>query len=58
MGTPVLKFVAVHRAIKRDPHAREYMDQVLAPVEATELDTLKMFNVHDAAKAAVVKARR
>jgi hypothetical protein len=28
------------------------------PVEKSELDTLEMFNVHDAAKAAVVKARR
>ncbi len=54
----ILKFGAVRRAIKKDPHARAYMDQALAPVEKSELDTLEMFNVHDAAKAAVVKARR
>jgi radical SAM superfamily enzyme YgiQ (UPF0313 family) len=54
----ILKYGALRRAIKRDPHARDYMDQALMPVEKSELDTLEMFNVHDAAKAAVVKARR
>jgi radical SAM superfamily enzyme YgiQ (UPF0313 family) len=58
MGRLIWKFSAVRRAIKADKNARTYMDQALAPVAEGELDTLEMFNVHDAAKAAVSKARR
>ena len=48
----------VRRAIKRDPHARDYMDTALTPVTDDEMDVLEMFNVTDAARAAGVKARR
>ena len=54
----VLRMARVRRALKRDPHAREYMDQALMPVQDDELDTLEMFNVTAAARTAGDKAKR
>ena len=48
----------VRKRIKRDPGARDYMDQALTPVAADELDTLEIFTHNAAAKSAVSKARR
>jgi len=58
MARLIWKFSRVRKAIKRDPQARHYMDQALTPVAASELDTLEIFTVNAAAKAAVSKARR
>jgi hypothetical protein len=56
----VRMFLKMHkalRAIKRDPHAREYMDTALAPVASSDLDLLEMFQVTEAARAVATKAR-
>src|SRR5262249_46324419 len=44
--------------LKRDPQARNYMDQALMPVADSDLDTLEMLNVSKSARAAGDKARR
>jgi len=58
MARLIRTMTRIRKQIKRDPHARDYMDQALTPVVADELDTLEMFTANDAAKAAVTKARR
>jgi hypothetical protein len=52
-----LKMHKVLRKIRRDPHAREYMDTALAPVESGDLDLLEMFQVTEAARAVATKAK-
>jgi hypothetical protein len=47
----------VSRSLKRDVNARAYMDTALAPVEASDLDLLEMFQVTEAARTAATKAR-
>ncbi|HKT20160.1 MAG TPA: radical SAM protein [Stellaceae bacterium] len=54
----VWKFERLRRRIRKDPHARDYVDQATTPVVEDELDTLALFTANDAAKAAVTKARR
>ncbi len=54
----IWRMARVRHAIKRDPHARDYMDTALTPVTDDEMDVLEMFTVTDAARAAGVKARR
>ncbi len=54
----VWRMARVRRALKRDPMARHYMDTALTPVADDELETLEMFNVTAAARAAGEKARR
>jgi hypothetical protein len=54
----IWRMAAVRRAIKRDPQARNYMDQALTPVTDGELDGLEMFNVTTSARAAADKAKR
>jgi hypothetical protein len=58
MARLIWTMTRVRKEIKRDPQARDYMDQALTPVVENELDTLEMFTANDAAKAAVSKARR
>src|SRR5579864_952830 len=58
MARLIWTMTRVRKRIKRDPQARDYMDQALMPVVAGELDTLEMFTANDAARAAVTKARR
>jgi hypothetical protein len=58
IASVVWKMGAVRRAIKRDPRAREYMDEALTPVTDAELDGLEMFNVTTSARAAADKAKR
>jgi radical SAM superfamily enzyme YgiQ (UPF0313 family) len=41
-----------HR-LKRDPHAKDYMDQALMPVDEQELTSMEMYSVTEAAMAAV-----
>jgi hypothetical protein len=48
----------VRARLRRDPSARNYMDQALLPVADSDLDTLEMLNVSDAARAAGAKVRR
>ena len=45
------------RAIKRDPKSRLYRDLALTPVADADLETLEMFNVNDASRAAAAKAK-
>ena len=54
----IWRMAAVRRAIKRDPRAREYMDEALTPVTDADLDDLEMFNVTNSARAAADKAKR
>ena len=54
----VWRMGAVRRAIKRDPDARNYMDQAMTPVTDEELDGLEMFNVTTSARAAADKAKK
>jgi hypothetical protein len=58
IGRMIWKLGRIRRQIKRDPQARHYTDLALAPVAVDELDTLEMFTKTEAAKGAVVKARR
>jgi hypothetical protein len=46
------------RSIKRDPHARQYMDTALAPVTGSDVDLLEMFQVTEAARTVAAKARQ
>ncbi len=48
----------VRRALKRDPAARDYMDQALTPVQDDEAETLEIFNVTQSARAATLKVRK
>ena len=54
----VWRMGAVRRALKRDPKARDYVDEALTPVTDAELDDLEMFNVTASARAAADKAKR
>ena len=54
----VLRMARVRRSIKRDPHARDYLDTALTPVSEDEIDVLEMFSVTEAARAAATKAKR
>jgi hypothetical protein len=58
IGRVVWRMARIRRELKRDPNARNYMDTALTPVSADEIETLEMFNVTDAARAAATKARR
>ena len=53
----IWRFVAIRRAIKRDPLARAYSDQALTPVTAAELDDLELFNVTASARAVADKVK-
>ena len=54
----VWRMRAVRRALKRDPKARDYMDEALTPVTDADLDDLEMFKVTTSARAAADKAKR
>lgn len=45
------------KSLKRDPRAGDYRDLALTPVVESEMDSLELFTVNDAAKSAVTKAR-
>ena len=53
-----LRYERTRRAIKKDPHAREYLDAALEPVVDDEFESHEMFKVSAAAGAAVEKHRR
>ncbi len=48
----------VRCALRRDPNARDYMDQALMPVTDSDPDTLEMLTVSRSARAAGERARR
>jgi hypothetical protein len=52
------KMLWVERAISRNPKRRQYMDTALTPPTHEDLDTLEMFQVTEAARAAANKAKR
>jgi hypothetical protein len=52
------KMYKFSRALKRDPHAREYMDTALSPVTGSDLDLLEMFQVTEGARTVAAKARQ
>jgi hypothetical protein len=54
----VWRIARVRRQLKRDPHARDYVDQALSPVQDDETEVLEMFTVTDSARAAGARARR
>ncbi len=54
----VWRLARVRSRLRRDPNARNYMDQALMPVEDSDLDTLEMLNVTESARAAGDKVRR
>jgi len=58
MARVIWKFARIRKAIRRDANAKDYMDQAITPVADDELETLEMFGINEAAKAAVTKARR
>jgi radical SAM superfamily enzyme YgiQ (UPF0313 family) len=58
MARVIWKFARIRSAIRRDPRAKDYMDQAIMPVAHDELETLEMFGINEAAKAAATKARR
>ena len=50
-----LRFNKVRKEIKADPHSRKYTDVALTPVEETDMESLELFSVTDAAQAALKK---
>jgi len=58
IGRMIWRLGRVRRAIKRDPDRSGYMDLALTPVPDDELESLEMFQVSDAARAAAAKAKR
>ena len=48
----------VRRRLKRDPNARSYMDQALAPVGSDEMDVLELFTQTESARLSSDKTRR
>ena len=46
------------RAIRRDPNSKNYMDIALTPSTAEDYDSLEMFTVTEAARAAGAKAKK
>jgi len=58
IGRVVWRMARIRRELKRNPNARNYTDTALTPVTDEEIDTLEMFNVTEAARAAANKARR
>jgi hypothetical protein len=54
----VWRLSRVRSSLRRDPQARNYMDQALMPVAESDLDTLEMLNVSVSARAAGDKVRR
>jgi hypothetical protein len=50
------RFNKVRKAIKADPHRRAYTDLALTPVAETDAESLDLFSVTEAAKAALKKA--
>lgn len=52
-----LKLAYLRDKIKKDPHIAHYTDVALTPVEDEHDDNLEMFQVTDAAKQAVIKAK-
>ena len=58
LGRLFLQMFRVEQAIKRDPKKRDYMDTALTPVTDSDLDTLEMFHVTQAARTAATRARK
>ncbi|MDT7951676.1 MAG: B12-binding domain-containing radical SAM protein [Acetobacteraceae bacterium] len=54
----VMRLSRVRRQLKKDPNARNYMDEALTPVRDDEMDVLEMFNVNEAARTATAKIKR
>src|SRR5262249_20905834 len=58
VGGMVWRLSRIRRQLKRDPGARDYMDQALQPVMDSAWDTREMLSVTAAARAAGDKVRR
>jgi hypothetical protein len=58
LAAMVWRMSKLRRKLKRDPNARNYMDEALTPVREEDLDTLEMFTVSEAARQASGKAKR
>jgi radical SAM superfamily enzyme YgiQ (UPF0313 family) len=52
------RYEIIRRSIKKDPHAREYMDTAIEPALDDEFESHDMFKVSAAATAAVEKHRK
>jgi radical SAM superfamily enzyme YgiQ (UPF0313 family) len=57
LAVAVVRFGRFRHSLKRDPQAANYTDLALTPVMDDEFDSLELFNVSAAAKAAVSKVR-
>ena len=44
--------------LKRDPHARDYIDTAMTPVTGSDIDLLEMFQVTEGARTVAAKARQ
>jgi radical SAM superfamily enzyme len=58
IGRTIARLLLMQRAIRRDPHAAEYMDQALTPVRDDDDATLDLLNKTTGAAAARAHARR
>jgi len=58
IGRTIVQLLLMQRAIRRDPHAAEYMDQALTPVRDDDDATLDLLNKTTGADAARAHARR
>ncbi len=54
----VLRLSRVRRRLKRDPAARQYMDEALTPVRDDDMDVLEMFSVTESARSATAKVKK
>lgn len=52
------KFQRIRRRVERDPQAASYRDAATTPVSDAELSQLEIFNISDASRQAMSKARR
>ncbi len=54
----VLRLSVLRRRLKRDPKARQYIDEALTPVRDDDMDMLEMFSVTESARTATAKIKR
>jgi len=58
LGLEVVRLYRLTRSIRRDPRARDYMDQALTPVRDDEDETLALLTKTTGAEAAAARVRR
>ncbi len=58
LAATVIRLSRVRYRLKRDPAARDYMDEAVTPVQENDTETLELFNVTEAARNMTNNAKR